>query len=331
MKNKQYFKKIFLKVFSYLPSEFKIFIYRRLGADIGKNVELGIGSYIVPFDGDFKKIHIADNVSIEDNVAILAKHIFLKDSVKIKDNTRIWGQSDLQMGTDAYIDQHCLIDLRSDITIADNAGIGADSWIYTHGVWHSIFSGAPVKFGPVIIKDRAWIAANVFIMPDITIGEDAIIGARSVVTKDVKPDSVVAGNPAKEIGKTTAITKKLSREEKTGILRQIITDFVRVYDTKASNYQKTGDRVSFQYQSTHFILAPEDCTSSDVNLLQKEFGPDLALVFFTIPEQLVTCCADGGIPWIDLDSGKKSAITQSEVERFEAFLGNYGVVLKIQE
>ena len=80
-------------------------------------------------------------------------------------------------------------------------GLGQTGWIYTHGVWHSILTGSPVKFGPIVIKDRVWIAANVFIMPDITIGEDAIVGARSVVTKNIKPDSVVAGNPAKEIGK----------------------------------------------------------------------------------------------------------------------------------
>lgn len=53
--------------------------------------------------------------------------------------------------------------------------------------------------GPVIIKDRVWIGDKVTILPGVTVGEAAIIGANSVVTKDVPPFAVVAGNPAKII------------------------------------------------------------------------------------------------------------------------------------
>ena len=46
-----------------------------------------------------------------------------------------------------------------------------------------------------------WIAANVVVLPGVTIGDNAIVGAVSVVTKDVEPNTVVAGNPAKFIRK----------------------------------------------------------------------------------------------------------------------------------
>ena len=53
--------------------------------------------------------------------------------------------------------------------------------------------------GNVIIQDYVWIGANVFINPGITIGENSIVGANAVVTKDVPPNAIVAGVPAKII------------------------------------------------------------------------------------------------------------------------------------
>ena len=55
--------------------------------------------------------------------------------------------------------------------------------------------------GPVVIGDNVWIGRNSCIMPNVTIGKGAIIGANSVVTHDVPPYSVVAGAPARIIKK----------------------------------------------------------------------------------------------------------------------------------
>jgi len=59
----------------------------------------------------------------------------------------------------------------------------------------------PFVEGEILIKDFVWIAAEAFIMTNTVIGEGAIIGARSVVVKDVDPWIIVAGNPAKFIKK----------------------------------------------------------------------------------------------------------------------------------
>ncbi len=56
-----------------------------------------------------------------------------------------------------------------------------------------------VKSSPVIINDKAWIGFNVIILKGVTIGEGAVVGAGSVVTKDVPAYTVVGGNPAKII------------------------------------------------------------------------------------------------------------------------------------
>ena len=50
---------------------------------------------------------------------------------------------------------------------------------------------------PIIIEDRAWVAAEAFIGPGVTIGEGAVVGARAAVFKDVEAWTVVGGNPAR--------------------------------------------------------------------------------------------------------------------------------------
>ena len=54
--------------------------------------------------------------------------------------------------------------------------------------------------GEIIIRDDAWIGANAIVLPDITVGRCAVVGAGAVVTKDVEDYSIVAGNPARRMG-----------------------------------------------------------------------------------------------------------------------------------
>jgi len=63
----------------------------------------------------------------------------------------------------------------------------------------------PQANGPIVIKEDAWIGTGVIILPNVTIGKGAIVGAGSVVTKDVDPYTIVAGSPAKPIGKVSVV------------------------------------------------------------------------------------------------------------------------------
>jgi len=59
----------------------------------------------------------------------------------------------------------------------------------------------PLTTAPIVIGNRAWIAADVYVAPGVTIGEGAVVGVRSSVYKDVEAWAVVVGNPAKFIKK----------------------------------------------------------------------------------------------------------------------------------
>ncbi|MAD48508.1 MAG: hypothetical protein CMQ53_04035 [Gammaproteobacteria bacterium] len=80
-----------------------------------------------------------------------------------------------------------------------------DACMIAHGVyisdadWHGIYDRAePVgNTKPVILEDNVWIGDSAIICKGVTIGKNSIIGAGSVVTKNVPPNSIFAGNPAK--------------------------------------------------------------------------------------------------------------------------------------
>ncbi|MDR1223838.1 MAG: putative colanic acid biosynthesis acetyltransferase [Tannerella sp.] len=84
------------------------------------------------------------------------------------------------------------------VIIGANVTVSQNACLYTasHDISDRLF---PLTTAPVTIKDRSWIAAGAFIGMGVTVGEGAVVGARSAVFKDVPPWTVVGGNPAKVI------------------------------------------------------------------------------------------------------------------------------------
>lgn len=94
----------------------------------------------------------------------------------------------------------CLFDGRKfPIRIGDDVSIGPEASILTlgHDPQSPDFAD---RGGEVVIGNRVWIAYRAVILPGLTIGEGAVIGAGAVVTKNVEPYAIVAGNPARKIG-----------------------------------------------------------------------------------------------------------------------------------
>lgn len=83
------------------------------------------------------------------------------------------------------------------IILEDGVMIGPHVTLLT--VNHDLKDLQIIKCKPVTLKKEAWIGANVTILPGVTVGEGAVVGSASVVTKDVAAHTVVAGNPAKLI------------------------------------------------------------------------------------------------------------------------------------
>ncbi len=84
------------------------------------------------------------------------------------------------------------IEIEDDVMIAPCVRIATINHDFKNR--HTIY-----RYGKVIIKKNAWIGMNVTILPGVTIGENAVVAAGAVITKDVPDNAVVAGVPAKTI------------------------------------------------------------------------------------------------------------------------------------
>jgi putative colanic acid biosynthesis acetyltransferase WcaF len=92
------------------------------------------------------------------------------------------------------VDCYCVAPIRigSHSTVSQYSYLCAASHDFTK-------SSMPLITAPIVIQDQAWVCADCFVAMGVTIGEGAVVGARSNVTKDVPPWMVAAGNPARVI------------------------------------------------------------------------------------------------------------------------------------
>ncbi|HEX3744918.1 MAG TPA: acyltransferase [Bryobacteraceae bacterium] len=150
-------------------------------------------------------LSIAPDVKLGDNVR-LSKFINLY-GCEIGDNTKIGAFVEVQKN--ATIGRNCKISSHSficeGVTIEDNVFIG-------HGVMfindlhpHATANGGALqteadwKLEPTIIRRGASIGSNATILARVVVGENAMVGAGAVVTKDVPPNATVVGNPARSV------------------------------------------------------------------------------------------------------------------------------------
>lgn len=85
----------------------------------------------------------------------------------------------------------------ADITIGEGTAFSKDNKVLTGT--HDTFDRQLITLKPVVIGKNVWITTNCIILPGVKIGDNAVIGAGSVVTKDIPANSVAAGNPCKVI------------------------------------------------------------------------------------------------------------------------------------
>lgn len=89
------------------------------------------------------------------------------------------------------------------ITIGDDSGIAPHVTISDTN-FHPLGEGEEVKSGPVEIGSNVWVGRQALIMPGVTIGDHSIVASGAIVTRDVPPRSLVAGNPARVLREISA-------------------------------------------------------------------------------------------------------------------------------
>ena len=130
----------------------------------------------------------------------LVKELFMGN---IGENSRVMppvtvvrGNS-VKIGKNVVVMNNALFMAAGGITIEDNVKVEANAQLISNN--HDLYDHAVLTCKPVHLKRNCWIGAGATILPGVTVGENAVVGAGAVVTKDVEANTVVGGNPAKLI------------------------------------------------------------------------------------------------------------------------------------
>jgi putative colanic acid biosynthesis acetyltransferase WcaF len=121
------------------------------------------------------QVHVYPNVDIA-----MPWNLSIGDWSAVGDRVRLYSLGPINIGARATISQH--------------AHLCAGTHDYCD-------PSLPLCTPPICIGDDAWICADAFVGPGVTVGSGAVVGARAVVVNDVPPWIVVAGNPARTIGR----------------------------------------------------------------------------------------------------------------------------------
>jgi len=162
---------------------------RMIFGHYGKNVHIQSGVRIVRP----QFISIGDNVTIGRGTDIYVHPNFLELKIFI-----------IHIGNNVHIGSYNIIGARRSIILEDDLLIGPHVMIGDQS-HHYENVDIPIKLqevtegGPVLIERECWIGANVFILPNVTIGRHSVIGANSVVNRDIPPYSVAVGAPAQVV------------------------------------------------------------------------------------------------------------------------------------
>ncbi|WP_051296498.1 acyltransferase [Anaeroarcus burkinensis] len=120
---------------------------------------------------------------------------------------------EISIGNNVYINHHFNATSANSITIEDDVLMAYNVSIFDFehdysDIYRSVNNSDLIVKGPIIIGEKSWIGMNVAILGTVKIGKHCIIGANSVVTKDIPDYSIAVGNPARVVKQFNHETKK---------------------------------------------------------------------------------------------------------------------------
>lgn len=112
---------------------------------------------------------------------------------------RIWLPANLTLEEKSCLGPRVECYCVAPVRLGRNAVVSQDAYLCAAG--HDVHaSDFPLVGAPIALESESWVGARAVILPGVTVGHGAVIAAASVVTKDVAPNAIVAGNPARQVG-----------------------------------------------------------------------------------------------------------------------------------
>jgi len=162
--------------------------------------------------------HLTNTINNEEDTEkkeVLIKKLFgsVGEHPFVNPNFRCEFGRNIHVGNKFYANYDCVILDGGKVTIGDNVLFGPKVGLYTSNhlfdETERVLGGCIAK--PITIGDHTWLAAHVIVLPEVTIGKNVVVGAGSVVTRDIPDNVIAAGNPCKVI-------RPITDQDKTGFV-----------------------------------------------------------------------------------------------------------------
>lgn len=195
-----------------------------LGEDSFVGARTILGEYLSDFTVNRQRTsHL---LSIGDNAVIRSETIIYGDSiignnfqtghrVTIRENSHIG--SHVRIGTLSDIQGYCeignYVNMHSNVHVGHKSVIKDYVWIFPYVVLTNDPNPPSEELLGVTIEEFAVVATGTVVLPGMVIGKDSLVGAGAIVTKDVQPERIAVGNPARDVGSTSKIKNKVTGEQ----------------------------------------------------------------------------------------------------------------------
>ncbi len=319
-----------------LPSFLHVFLRRRLGAKIGKGTRIHFGTLLRA-----RSVELGDDVSIGPFCIVQATALRIGYGSRVKPlticsagrvdigqyvqiapatviNSPRDSRSFITIGDHSRIFPFCWLEPGEGITIGKQVGVGGHTLIFTHGVWSDYLAGGPIAYGPVVLEDSVWLPWRVFILPNVVIGRNAIIGAGAVVNKSIPANALAAGTPARVLNEHAMAT--LTEADILDRARQILRDYAEYRNIPGAKGEArvTGSRLVFG--RTIGIDDPDALESGDL----------LFLTGATASRDLIRSMVQRGVSVLDHSTLTITMATADPYLRdFVEFVRRYGIRLYV--
>jgi acetyltransferase-like isoleucine patch superfamily enzyme len=165
-------------------------------AQVGSECAFTGNAKIYNHSNKIESIIIGNGVTIDGILEVYDKGLLLIDDYTFIGNSRIFCANQISIGKGCWIADHVFI-MDSDLhPISPHRRLN-DAKNFSQGIFPDVYTN--IINSPTIIENSVWIGVNSIILKGVTLGEGVVVGAGSVVTKDVPAWTIVAGNPARVI------------------------------------------------------------------------------------------------------------------------------------
>ena len=243
-------KQILQVIAFFLPPPINIWVHRIAGAKIGRHVSIHPGVLILA-----QKVEIGSGAKIKLGTMIYVRTFKFGEKSLIGFFTLVRGDSDLIIGDRCTIGPKNMIRCDREVIFGNYSGVGAGSYLYTHGCFLPVTEGYRATFGPIHIKDKVWISMRATIGPGVTVEEGSLVMPGTVLVESVASKRLVAGNPAKLsnlpvflVPRGPDFIEKLAHE-----MLQEFCSWSNEY--KDTNWQINKGALQLDYKSRDFLVS----------------------------------------------------------------------------